>query len=192
MEWVTDQYLQDDDCLSALNEAMTRLGTAYYLGIAKNEVGQLGVGILDISKNEPDPSLVQFIPVAEPGDLARMVRVYSEVYGCLAANLDFEYLTPRGQAIVLCKQAGEASRTDAELAFYGRVALFAHRVGVKDAEQILGIPPNYAALEARLAEIKYLALTLEMPAEAARRTLSLSKEVLESLNIIRVRPVPEE
>lgn len=192
MEWVIDQYLHDSDCLSALNEALHRLGTTYYLGIAKNEAGQLGIGILDISKKEPDAPLAQFIPVAEPGDLAHRIRVYSEVYGCLAANIEFEDLTRRGQALVACKQAGEAGRSTADLAFYGRAALFANRAGVKNAAQILGLPPNYGALEARLAEIKYLVLHLEMPAEAVWRALSLSKEVLESLNIIRVRPAPEE
>lgn len=186
MKSATDLYLNDTDILAALSEATDRLGAVYWLDIVRDKAGQVGVRIL----NTETETLAQFIPVNDPSDLARMVRVYSEVYGCLAGSLHFDDLTPRGQAIVICKQA----RAIADLPGQpdGRVLDYAGKAGVRDAAQILGTPPNYDALEARLAGIKYLILRLSMPAEAAKRAMSMPKKIMDELGIFKIRPVPEE
>lgn len=178
MEWVTEQYLQEEDNLEALNEAQERLGDAYYLGIARDEAGQLGVGIMDLSENKPNPPVIQFVPVADPADLAWKVRVYSEVYGHLAGNLSLHDLTPRGAAIVACKL------------FPGGVAIeLATQAGIDKVLEAMGTPDGWDALEARLAEIKYTVLKLSIPAEARERLLSLPESIRKDLGIVTVRPV---
>lgn len=63
-----------------------------------------------------------------------MVRVYSEVYGFFAGNLEFANLTPRGKAIVTAINGRENNDLFEEAEELGEAA------GVEDAGEILGRP----------------------------------------------------
>ena len=146
---------QARDLFDALGEAGELTGDVFNVRV-DSQGEQLGIAVCDWT--QVPVALVKFAPVKDESDLPRMVRVYSEVYGFFAGNLEFANLTPRGKAIVTAINGRENNDLFEEAEELGEAA------GVEDAGEILGRPfkPHWDAFEKRMAEIVYTRVVIEI------------------------------
>jgi hypothetical protein len=150
-------------------EADRLAGDKYFISIAQDEIGQDGIGISRTEINQEIANFVQFIPVKDASNIARMLRVYAEVYGNLAGNVPLDDLTPRGKAIVACKKyPGGIAIKFAEAAGINPVEVFAQAGVAINPDGPTGVEVmDWDTLERRLAEITYTRVVLEITGQDA-------------------------
>jgi hypothetical protein len=104
--------------------------------------------------------------------------------------------TPRDRALAACELARDASEhpEGCDESDPVRRGLWLENAVKLAVETGVANPAKLSLdeLEAALREIKYTALTLEMPTEAIERLLALPEWLRKSLGIVGIRPMKEE